>query len=113
MKSLLVLLFCIVASVAIVAYEAFRPWPQGAWDAADHDRNGLLTRNEMQTFGGQKSHRNTRRLMMHFDAADTNDDEIVDGTEIEAYGSAIGSKDPYDHLPPAQSAPAQSESPST
>lgn len=82
------------------AYWATRPWPRGAWDAADHNRDGKLTRDEMDRFGKQMPHRNGPRLMMHFDAADLNQDRIVDASEAEQYGTEIGSKDPHDHLSP-------------
>ena len=77
-----------------------RAWPRGAWDAADHNRDGKLTRQEMIEFGQQQSHRNAPRLLWHFDSADTNGDQIVGSSEVEAYGTNVGSKDPDDHLPP-------------
>ena len=47
-----------------------QPWgPSSAWAAADHNRDGILTRDEMSLFITQKPHR-TDRLLMHFDAAD-------------------------------------------
>lgn len=91
--------FTIAASVYAIMPRA-RAWPRGAWDAADHNRDGMLTREEMSTFGEQESHRNAPRLIMHFDAADANGDRIVDAREVEAYGTNIGSKDSLDHLPP-------------
>lgn len=90
-------------AIAVIVYAVMpraRAWPRGAWDAADHNRDGVLTREEMSTFGEQESHRNAPRLMMHFDAADTNGDRIVDAREVDAYGTSIGSKDPQDQLPP-------------
>ncbi|MEM7311600.1 MAG: hypothetical protein AAF497_00475 [Planctomycetota bacterium] len=77
-----------------------RAWARGAWDAADHNRDGQLTRVEMQEFGLQKPHRNAERLMMHFDAADTNGDQVVDDAEIKSYGTNVGSKDPYEQYAP-------------
>lgn len=90
-----------IVLAALIALYIFRPtpWPRGAWDAADHNRDGELTRAEMERFGQQKPHRNAGRLMMHFDAADTNHDQVVDSAEVDAYGTAIGSKDPNDNLP--------------
>ncbi|MCA9061671.1 MAG: hypothetical protein KDA96_01350 [Planctomycetaceae bacterium] len=104
MKKTSIGLLCIlgVGLTGSVAATAMRPWPRGAWDAADHDRDGILTRDEMLKFGQQKPHRNGPRLMMHFDAADTNHDQIVDASEIDAYGCQIGSKDPNDRLPPEE-----------
>ena len=90
----------VIGVVGTLVAVASQPWPRGAWDAADHNRDGLLTRDEMLKFGQQKSHRNGPRLMMHFDKADTNHDRIVDSAEVEHYGYQIGSKDPNDHLPP-------------
>ena len=63
-----------------------RAW--SAWDAADHDVDGKLTREEMELFGKQKPHRDVEELLRNFDAADTNQDEI------DTYGTDIGSKDP-------------------
>ena len=80
-----------------------RAWARGAWDAADHNRDGQLTRSEMVEFGQQAPHRNAPRLLWHFDQADANQDMIVDAKEVEVYGSNIGSKDPDDHLPPPDS----------
>lgn len=77
-----------------------RAWPRGAWDAADHNRDGQLTRQEMELFATQEPHRNGPRLLWHFESADTNRDGIVDNDEVEAYGYNVGSKDPDDHLPP-------------
>ena len=71
-----------------------RAW--SAWDAADHDVDGKLTREEMERFGKQKSHRNVEQLLRNFDAADTNHDGIVTQEEIDAYGTDIGSMDPHD-----------------
>ena len=69
-----------------------RAW--SAWDAADHDVDGKLTREEMELFGKQKPHRDVEQLLRNFDAADTNHDGIVSQEEIDAYGTEIGSKDP-------------------
>ena len=77
-------------------YLSIQPWERGAWDAADHNRDGILTRQEMEKFGNQRAHRNGKRLLMHFDAADVNRDQIVDDQEIEDYGYNIGSKDPME-----------------
>ncbi|MCA9082072.1 MAG: EF-hand domain-containing protein [Planctomycetaceae bacterium] len=94
-------LACVVIAITVYAVmPRARAWPRGAWDAADHNRDGVLTRDEMQTFGGQAPHRNAPRLMWHFDRADINHDQLVDATEVDAYGTAVGSKDPHDHLPP-------------
>ena len=68
-----------------------RAW--SAWDAADHNVDGKLTREEMELFGKQKPHRNVDSLLRNFDAADTNQDAIVTQTEIDAFGTDIGSKD--------------------
>ena len=70
-----------------------RAW--SAWDAADHDVDGKLTREEMERFGKQKSHRNVEQLLRNFDDADTNHDGIVTQEEIDAYGTNIGSMDPH------------------
>lgn len=88
----------VVAGIVYAVMPRARAWPRGAWDAADHNRDGVLTRQEMQTFGQQKSHRNGPRLMMHFDAADTNGDRVVDAGEVGVYGTNVGSKDPIYHL---------------
>lgn len=77
-----------------------KAWPRGAWDAADHNRDGNVTREEMRKFGSQEPHRNGPRLLWHFDSADKNRDGVVDRKEADAYGYNIGSKDPNDHLPP-------------
>ena len=68
-----------------------RAW--SAWDAADHNVDGNLTRDEMETFGKQKEHRNVEQLLKNFDAADTDHDGTVTQAEIDAYGTDIGSKD--------------------
>jgi len=68
-----------------------RAW--SAWDAADHNVDGKLTRQEMELFGNQKPHRNVEQLLGNFDAADTNHDGIVSQEEIDTYGTEIGSKD--------------------
>lgn len=91
------LCLCCTAGVAFAFWP--RPWERGAWDAADHNRDGVLARAEMQRFSTQRPHRNAGRLMMHFDRADTNADGIVSDPEVEAYGTQIGSQDPFDHLP--------------
>lgn len=87
--------------LAIFGYIYFaQPWgpgPNGPWSAADHNRDGMVAREEMKLFGTQKPHRNSTRLMMHFDAADTNHDKVVTQPEIDAYGTEIGSRDPYNH----------------
>jgi hypothetical protein len=79
-------------------YDLYRPnrtpgrtW--SAWDAADHNVDGNLTREEMELFGNQKPHRNVDRLLLQFDAADTNHDATVTQSEIDIYGTDIGSKD--------------------
>ena len=78
-----------------------QPWgPSSAWEAADHNRDGILTRDEMSLFVTQKPHR-TDRLLMHFDAADAADaadvdkDGVVTLVESGKYGNEIGSKDPF------------------
>ncbi len=91
---------CLVVLLVYWIMPRPRAWPRGAWDAADHNRDGILTRQEMVKFGKQQPHRNDARLLWHFDSADTNGDQIVDANEVEAYGTNIGSKDPDDHLPP-------------
>ena len=77
--------FCLCRTV-------FVPW--SAWDAADHNADGKLTREEMERFGKQMSHRNVEQLLRNFDAADTNHDGIVTQQEIDAYGTDIGSREP-------------------
>ena len=69
-----------------------RPW--SAWDAADHDIDGKLTREEMERFGKQMSHRNVDALLANFDAADSDHDGIVTQGEIDIYGTDIGSMAP-------------------
>ena len=69
-----------------------RAW--SAWDAADHNVDGKLTREEMELLGKQQPHRNVEQLLRNFDAADTNHDETVTQNEIDAYGPGIGSKAP-------------------
>ena len=69
-----------------------RPW--SAWDAADHDVDGKLTREEMERFGKQMSHRNVDELLGNFDAADSDHDGIVTQSEIDIYGTNIGSMEP-------------------
>ncbi len=72
-----------------------QPWgPSSAWAAADHNRDGILTRDEMSLFITQKPHR-TDRLLMHFDAADVDKDGVVTLVESGNYGIEIGSKDPF------------------
>ena len=91
----------VLISVGSVTYLA-QPWgpgPNGPWSAADHNRDELVTREEMEVFGGQKPYRNLARLLMHFDAADTNHDGIVTQEEIDSYGKPMGSRDPYNHKP--------------
>lgn len=73
---------------------ALAPWPNGPWSAADHNQDGILTREEMELFGTQKPHRDGERLLMHFDSADTNGDKQIEQSEIDAYGIEIGSRDP-------------------
>ena len=68
-----------------------RPW--SAWDAADHDIDGKLTREEMERFGKQMPHRNVDALLDNFDAADFDHDGIVTQSEIDIYGTNIGSMD--------------------
>ena len=68
-----------------------RAW--SAWDAADHNVDGNLTRDEMEIFGKQKPHRNVEQLLKNFDAADTDHDGKVTQIEIDIYGTDIGSKD--------------------
>jgi hypothetical protein len=70
-----------------------RAW--SAWDAADHDVDGRLTREEMARFGKQKSHRNVEQLLCNFDAADKDNDGIATQQKIVAYGTNIGSMDPH------------------
>ena len=69
-----------------------RAW--SAWDAADHNVDGKLTREEMERFGKQEPHRNVEQLLRNFDASDTNHDGIVTQEEIDIYGTDIGSQDP-------------------
>ena len=69
------------------------PGPNGPWSAADHDRDGLVTRQEMESFGKEKPHRDVERLMFHFDKADTNKDGSVNQSEIDAYATPMGSQD--------------------
>ncbi len=68
-----------------------RAW--SAWDAADHNVDGNLTREEMERFGKQEPHRNVEQLLRNFDAADTNHNGTVTQAEIDTYGTDIGSKD--------------------
>lgn len=101
-QPIVLLLLLIAAAIIFPLLPGPKAWPRGAWDAADHNRDGIVTREEMSRFGAQAPHRNAPRLMMHFDRADTNGDGQVDEAEVEAYGTNIGSKDPMDHLPPAE-----------
>ena len=72
-----------------------QPWgPSSAWAAADHNRDGILTRDEMSLFITQKPHR-TDRLLMHFDAADVDKNGVVTLIESSLYGNEIGSKDSF------------------
>ena len=72
-----------------------QPWgPSSAWEAADHNRDGILTRDEMALFVTQKPHR-TDRLLLHFDAADVDKDGVVTLAESGRYGNEIGSKEPF------------------
>lgn len=68
--------------------------PSSAWEAADHNRDGLLTREEMSLFITQKPHR-TDRLLRHFDGADIDKNGVVTLEESGNYGNEIGSKDPF------------------
>lgn len=68
-----------------------------AWDAADHNVDGNLTREEMVLFGKQQPHRNVEQLLRNFDAADTDHDGTVTQIEIDIYGTDIGSKDRENH----------------
>lgn len=81
----------------IVFAQPWGPGPNGPWSAADHYRDGVVTREEMSLFGKQKPHRNHARLLMHFDVADTNHDGVVAQDEVDSYGTDIGSRDPYNH----------------
>ena len=47
-----------------------RAW--SAWDAADHNVDGKLTREEMELFGKQKPHRDVEQLLGNFDTAEEN-----------------------------------------
>lgn len=87
------LILVIAIGVAALVY-ATRPWPNGAWTAADHNRDGIVTRDEMDLFGSQEAHRDRDRLLTHFDGADVNHDRKVDLAEIKVYGTEIGSRDP-------------------
>ena len=50
--------------------------------------------DEMERFGYQSPHRNTARLMMHFDAADKDHNGLVTQEEIDAYRIPIGNRAP-------------------
>ncbi len=95
----LMLLSMLTVVVAIGGYIFFaEPWgpgPNGLWLCADHNHNGIVTRDEMALLGSQAPHRDAPRLMMHFDAADRNHDKQADQAEIDVYGVEIGSRDPY------------------
>lgn len=100
-SKLIAILLCLVAALCIYTFvPGSKAWPRGAWDAADHNRDGQLTRSEMVEFGQKASHRNSDRLLWHFDNEDTNGDKIIDVAEVDVKCTAIGSKDPNDHLPP-------------
>ena len=93
-----VLVGAVLAGAAfILIAQPWGPGPNGPWSAADHDRNGIVYRNEMESFGRSKPHRDVNRLLFHFDAADTNKDGQVNQAEIDAYGKDIGSRDPINH----------------
>ncbi len=96
------LAFVLVAAVLAGAAYIFvaQPWgpgPNGPWSAADHDRDGIVYRDEMESFGRSAPHRDVNRLLFHFDAADTNKDGQVNQAEIDVYGTEIGSRDPINH----------------
>jgi hypothetical protein len=94
----IVLVAAVLAAAAFLFVPQFwGPGPNGPWSAADHDRDGIVYRNEMELFGRSKPHRDVNRLLFHFDAADTNKDGQVNQAEIDAYGTAIGSRDPINH----------------
>ncbi len=89
---------CVFAYISSSSYPLYRanrtpgrPW--SAWDAADHDVDGKLTREEMERFGKQKPHRNVDALLDNFDGADSDHDGIVTQSEIDIYGTNIGSMD--------------------
>ena len=93
-----VLVGAVLAGAAfILIAQPWGPGPNGPWSAADHDRDGIVYRNEMESFGRSKPHRDVNRLLFHFDAADTNKDGQVNQAEIDAYGKDIGSRDPINH----------------
>ena len=48
----------------------------------------------MERFGKQMSHRNVDALLGNFDAADSDHDGIVTQSEIDIYGTNIGSMAP-------------------
>ncbi len=90
--------FIAIASIVTIGFGilvfVLQPWgPSSAWEAADHNRDGILTRDEMSLFVTQKPHR-TDRLLLHFDAADVDKDGVVTLLESGKYGNEIGSKDP-------------------
>jgi hypothetical protein len=93
--------FAYVAQSSYPLYRANRTpgraW--SAWDAADHDVDGKLTREEMERFGKQKPHRDVQQLLRNFDDADTNHDAIVTQEEIDVYGTNVGSMDPHNRAP--------------
>ena len=76
--------------------EPWGPGGNGLWTRADHNHDGVVTRDEMELFGNQAAHRNATRLMMHFDAADSDDDNRVTQAEIDVYGTEVGSRDPHE-----------------
>ena len=95
---MLLLVMCGAAYLLWLQYPLNRPnrtpgraW--SAWDAADHDVDGNLTREEMERFGKQKSHRAVDQLLRNFDETDTDHNGIVTQEEIDAYGTNIGSMD--------------------
>lgn len=93
-----ILTIFVAAAAGIWAYIFFaEPWGPGAnglWLRADHNHDGIITRDEMDLFGSQAPHRDGARLLMHFDAADSNHDKQVDQAEIDVYGVGLGSQDP-------------------
>lgn len=91
-------LLCLGTACFIYFAQPWGPGPNGPWSAADHNRDGVVTREEMELFGTQKPHRNLSRLLMHFDRADVNHDRLVTQDEIDAYGKDIGSRDPANHV---------------
>ncbi len=84
-------------SAYIYVAQPWGPGPNGPWSAADHNRDGIVYRDEMDKFGRSEPHRDVDRLLFHFDAADTNKDGQVNQAEIDVYGTEIGSRDPINH----------------